>query len=437
MITRRTKIQLIVFVAITLLGCTFVGARYAQLDRVFFDRTYTVVAHLDDSGGAFVGAEVTYRGTTIGQVEDMKLTEDGVDVYLEIENEWDEIPTPRMVPGQKETPVYALVGNRSAVGEQYVELQPATTEGPYLEDGSEIPEEYTALPIPTAKLLGDISNTVNSVDREDLRTVVRELGIAFDGTGEDLAQIIDTSNSFIQTADENFELTRDLIRDTNTVLTGQLSTASSIRSFSRNLALFSGTLADSDPDLRTVIDSGSATANEVRTFIEENQVDLASLLNNLRTVSEVVVKRLDGVEHLLSIYPYVVEGGFTVVAKDPETGNFDAHFGLVLTPHAICHQGYESTDRRNPFDGSNRPLKTDVGCTEPASKSNARGGQHAPRAGADYSAPVVAEYDRKSGSLTWLDEPRTLTVPGSLTARPNGEETWKWLMLRPVGQTSE
>ncbi len=41
---------------------TFVGARYARLDRFFYDDTYTVVAHFPDSGGAFAGAEVSYRG---------------------------------------------------------------------------------------------------------------------------------------------------------------------------------------------------------------------------------------------------------------------------------------------------------------------------------------------------------------------------------------
>ena len=39
MITRRTKIQLMIFVVITLVGVTFVGARYAQLDRVLRRRT--------------------------------------------------------------------------------------------------------------------------------------------------------------------------------------------------------------------------------------------------------------------------------------------------------------------------------------------------------------------------------------------------------------
>ena len=59
MITRRTKIQLMIFVLITLVGVTFVGARYAKLDRLIYDDTYTVVAHFPDSGGIFASGLVT------------------------------------------------------------------------------------------------------------------------------------------------------------------------------------------------------------------------------------------------------------------------------------------------------------------------------------------------------------------------------------------
>ena len=78
MISRTTKIQLLVFVLITLIGVTYVGARYAQLDRLFYDDTYTVTADLGESGGIFVGSEVTYRGVTVGRVEDMRLSDSGV-----------------------------------------------------------------------------------------------------------------------------------------------------------------------------------------------------------------------------------------------------------------------------------------------------------------------------------------------------------------------
>jgi phospholipid/cholesterol/gamma-HCH transport system substrate-binding protein len=425
MITRRTKLQLLVFAVITLVGVTFVGARYARLDRVLVDQSYTVVAHFADSGGAFAGAEVSYRGVRVGEVDRLVLTDDGVDLLLDIDDDHADIPADAL----------AVVGNRSAVGEQYVELQPQSDDGPYLEDRSEIAQEHTRTPIQTDTLLTHLSETVRSVDEDDLRTVTSELGAAFGGSGEDLQTIIDSGNEFIAAADENFDVTVDLIRESNTVLRGQIASESAFRRFARDLSEFSTTVADHDQDLRTLIDDGSAGANELRRFLEANEVELGELVNNLVTTGEVVVKHLDGVEQLLVLYPYVVEGGFTVVSRSPGSGMYDAHFGMVLTnePHP-CLGGYEGTDRRSPLDGSNRPMKEDARCTEPASKSNARGAQNiqAPRAATGWSAADVA-VDPATGEVVWgRDAVARLLHPGTAAPRTLGADTWKWLYLQPL-----
>lgn len=391
MITQRTKVQLLVFVLISLLGVAFVGARYAQLDRLIFDETYEVVASFEDSGGVFDGAQVTYRGVTVGEVTDLELTRDGIDVTLSIRNEEDEIPAETR----------AIVGNRSAVGEQYVELQPEVSEGPYLEQGSKIGKDKTAIPITTTKLLTDISDLAESVDKGQLQTVVTESGKAFAGLGDDLGQLIDTQTAFIETANDNFDLTRALIRDSNTVLTTQVESASALQSFSRDLALFSQTLVDSDRDIRTVIDNGSVTATELRRFLQTNRVDLGQLINNLVTTGEIVVKHIDGVEQILVIYPYVVAGGFTVVAKDPETGQYDAHFGLIDVQKHPCTEGYDEPTRP-PQDMRDLPMDMDARCTSPASQTNSRGSQNVPdRAGAAYRSPVIGSYDYRTGQFTW------------------------------------
>ncbi|QZY29541.1 MCE family protein [Nocardioides coralli] len=424
MIDSRTKTQLLIFVIITLVGVSFVGARYARLDRLVRDDTFTVVAHFAQSGGIFSGGEVTYRGVKIGQVERMELTDDGVDLHLAIDKDHDDIPADAV----------ALVGNRSAVGEQYVELQPQSDGEPFLAEDSEIAVENTRTPIQVKTFLTNLSNTVESVDKKALRTTVTELGAAFGGTGEDLQRIIDTGNAFIEDANANFDVTTALIRDSNVVLKGQLAKASAIRNFAREMSRFTGTLAANDDDLRNVIDAGSTTANELRRFLEDNEVDLAELVNNLVTTGEVTVANLDGIEQVLAIYPYVVEGGFTVVSKSPD-GLYDAHFGMIETsePH-VCTHGYESTDRRPPQDGSNRPMNMKARCAEPATKSNPRGAQHAPRrAAADYEAPVVAYYDQGTDEVLWGDDvPAELRTPGTLAPSTFGEESWKWLFLQPM-----
>jgi phospholipid/cholesterol/gamma-HCH transport system substrate-binding protein len=439
-ITRRTKVQLVVFAIITLLGVTFVGARYAQLDRLIVDQSYTVVAHYPQSGGIFAGGEVTYRGVRVGKVSELELTKDGVDVVLEIDNEWDEIPTDTR----------ALVGNRSALGEQYVELQPnveVDKDGPFLEDGSEISE--VAVPIATEKLLADVARTVSSVDQDALRTTVEELGIAFGGTGEDLQQIIDTGNSFIETANENFDITTALIRDSNTVLRGQIDSESSLRTFANELSVFSGAMVDADEDLRRVIDSGSFTANQLRTFLEQNEAEVSDLLRNVILTGRVAVANIDGIRTLMIAYPILLEGSFTVVDKNATTGHYETHVGLImkaaredgklLTP---CYNGYEGTDKRAPQDVEDLPLNQAAKCTEPPTVSNPRGYQNLPRVKPDLdgipdsSETIIGTYDSETGEFEVSGDPtspsRTLASSDNVAPPPLGEDSWKWLYLEPL-----
>ena len=109
MITSRTKKQLLVFVFITLVGVAYVGARYARLDRLIYDSAYDVNAHFAQSGGIFTGAEVTYRGVKVGQVSDMRLTDEGVNVVLEHRQ------GRRQDPGRHARPGRQQVGGRGAV----------------------------------------------------------------------------------------------------------------------------------------------------------------------------------------------------------------------------------------------------------------------------------------------------------------------------------
>src|SRR6478609_689748 len=421
MITSTTKKQLIAFVILTLCGVSFVGARYSRLDRLFYDSTYSVNAHFEQSGGIFTGAEVTYRGVGVGQVSTMKLTDKGVDVILSINKSEDKIPEKTL----------ALVGNKSAVGEQYVELQPKQDGGPFLKDGSEIDTPDTAIPVSTTEILTNLDNLVQSVPQADLRTVVAESGAAFKDAGPSIGQIVDTSTSFIETAEANLDTTTALIKDSRVVLQTQVDKGSAIRSFSRDLALFSGTLAANDKNLRSLIDNGSATANQLRTFLQQNRVNLGQLINNLVTTGEVTVKHLKGIRQLLVIYPYVVAGGFTVAKKGVE-GKYNAQFGLVLQQDGpVCKAGYDQSEVRTPQDLKDLPMNTKAGCTDGG--KNHRGAEKTPsgRAGTAYRSPV-ATYDAKTGKVTWSDQDTSAKIAyDGGAAQLFGEDSWKWMLLQP------
>jgi phospholipid/cholesterol/gamma-HCH transport system substrate-binding protein len=414
-----------VFLLITVVGVAFVGARYAQIDKLFVDDDYTVSASFAESGGIFSGAEVTYRGQPVGRVGQLKLLDDGVQVDLDIDKKY-KIPNDLL----------AVVANRSAIGEQYVDLQPRRDGAPYLQDRSTIDRKDTAIPIDTTELLLNLDQLVNSVDKDSLRTTVRELGEALKGKGSDLQKIIDSSGKLIDIADANVLQTIKLINDGDTVLATQVASGDAIKTWAKNLALLSDTLVSSDKNLRAVIDQGSLASTEVTGLIRDNSADVAVLLGNLLTVSELTAVRLDAVEQLLVVYPAVSMGGYVVPAKNAD-GHYDAHFGLVLglTPPA-CRPGYGGTDKRVPQDVKDTPANTKAGCTaNPSSGINVRGSQNKPSPSSrDLNRTGYGVgYDPATGQAGGVAGMPDLVL-GSTGGQQEllGSDSWKALILGPV-----
>ena len=354
MITRQTKLQLLAFAVVAVLGMSYLGFKYVGLDRLVLGSGYDVSADFQDSGGIFVNAEVTYRGVAVGRVSDMKLIDDGVRVVLTMEPGADKIPADTR----------AVVATRSAVGEQYVLLQPDDDKGPFLEDGSVIPKDRTSIPVPVEQLLLNMDNLVGSLDQENLRIVVNELGQAFEGSGDDLGRLIDNGNVLLARAEQSLPQTLKLITDGQGVLDRQNASRSAIQSWAANLRLVTDTLVDIDPDLRQLVVNAPDAAAAIQQLVESAGPGLGSLVRNLDILNKVTIPRLDGVEQLLVTYPDVVSGGFTVVRND--SGTMRAHFGFVLNnndPHA-CISGYIST-AQTPSPGAvasvdTRPVTCDV-----------------------------------------------------------------------------
>jgi phospholipid/cholesterol/gamma-HCH transport system substrate-binding protein len=332
-ITRQTKLQLIAFALVAVLGMSYLGFKYVGLDRLLLGTGYDVAADFTDSGGIFVNAEVTYRGVSVGRVSDMKLIDDGVRVVLTMEPGADKIPADTR----------AVVATRSAVGEQYILLQPDDAKGPYLEDGSVIPKDKTSIPVPVEQLLLNMDKLVGSLDQENLRIVVDELGQAFAGSGDDLGRLIDNGNLLLARAEESLPQTLKLITDGQTVLDTQVASRSAIAQWASDLRLVTDTFVDLDPDLRSLVVNAPDAAAAIQQLVDNAGPGLGSMVRNLDILNKVTIPRLDGVEQLLVTYPDVVSGGFSVVRND--SGVMRAHFGFVLNsddPHA-CISGYRST----------------------------------------------------------------------------------------------
>ena len=419
MIRRTTKVQLAVFVLISLLGISYVSAEYVGLTDRLLGRSFVVSADFAESGGIFSNAEVTYRGVTVGRVGQLELAGDGVLVHLRLDGG-------TQVPAD----TVAVVANRSAVGEQYVDLQPRGDGRPFLAEGDTIPRADTETPLPVQTLLVNLDRLVNSVPRDDLETVIDELGTAFIGTGPDLRRLIENGNALTEEATAALPETIRLIEDGETVLDTQRDSGPAIKSFAEDLALLSDTLRERDGDLRGIFDNGIVAAQELEGLLRENRPAIATLLGNLLSGAQVSVARLDGLEQILVTYPVVVSGGYTVVP-----GDGTAHFGLVEeTSPKSCE--YDNP-RRSPNETSDTPAKTrNARCTAPPPGGQVRGSANAPgpsNGSASRTPSYLGGYDAQTGTVLGTDG-RPL-VMGSRGGQEQmfGEDSWQWLLLGPLG----
>ncbi|WP_051515800.1 MlaD family protein [Candidatus Blastococcus massiliensis] len=350
MIARSTKVRLVAFVTLAVVGMAYLGFTYVGLDRIVLGGSYEVSADFEDSGGIFVNAEVTYRGVAVGRVTDMKLVDDGVRVVLRID------PDAEPIPADTD----ATVATRSAVGEQYVILRPAGEGEPYLEDGAVIPQERTSIPVPVEQMLLHLDGLVGSLDEENLRIVVEELGRAFEGAGEDLGRLIDNGDLLLARAQESLPRTLDLIVDSQTVLDTQRESRSAIRQWASDLRLFTDTLVDMDPDLREIVVNAPDAGQSLQDLVDQAGPGLGSLVRNLDILNGVQIPRLDGIRQMLVTYPDAVTGGFTVVRRDAD-GVLRSHFGFVLNagdPHS-CVSGYVPSSS-TPTQGAVESVNTDA-----------------------------------------------------------------------------
>ena len=328
MIRRTVKIQLVAFVLISLIGIVYVGLNYVGIHVT--DGPYTVKLMLADTGGIFPNADVTERGVDVGRVGSMTLTRDNqVAVELRI-NHGAKIPAA----------VHATVANLSAVGEQYVDLEPTTDSGPYLRTGSVIPASATTVPLPDAQILLDLDKLVNSVDKEHLTTVIDELGKGFQDVGPALQALIDNGNALTQDAIASLPQQLKLIDDSRTVLDTQRDVAAQLKSWASSFASFSDQLRESDPALRSVLDGGVVASKQLQGLLVDNASALPTLLGNLITFQQVQQVRLPYVKAILQLLPPQVAGGFYVTP-----GDGTAHFGMVNqtatdNPQNPCTTGY-------------------------------------------------------------------------------------------------
>lgn len=323
-----------------------------------------------------MGSEVTYRGVKIGKVSRMTVHEGGLRVDLALEDEA-EVP--------KDSEVF--VHNLSAVGEQYLDFEPTTTEGPYLGEGDVITGDRAGLPVGEDVLLENLGSMIRSIDKRDLKVVVDELGLMFAGNAQPLRSMITDGQLLVAEARANQAETIALLDNAQPVLETQAANGENIRAFSRDLAALTDTLRLSDKQVRQILDDGAPAATEAEALVSGLRPVLPEFLSNTTEVTRVMAERRDGIEQLLVTFPRVISAGPTALLVDGPSGQKfgRVHLNFNSSPPA-CTDGYLPRNQWRPTSDTSFVAYYPAQCNAGA-PVNMRGMKYAPPPAGGPAAP--------------------------------------------------
>lgn len=169
---RRFAIGLVTLVVGSVIA--YVGITVQGGGELPFKDYTTVTAQFDDLGTLKPAQKVTQNGVRIGQITGIHIVGDNAEVTMRLDGE-----------RRLYRDATARIGNESALGKKYIDLNPGTRESGPL-GGNPIPPSQTG----SATSLDDVFEPFEADARRGLQTGLRELGGGFTGHAGDLQDVV-------------------------------------------------------------------------------------------------------------------------------------------------------------------------------------------------------------------------------------------------------
>jgi virulence factor Mce-like protein len=401
MLTRFVRNQLIIFTIAGIIGLVVMVLGYMQVPTLLGIGHLTVKLELPASGGLYRFSNVTYRGVEVGKVTEIKPVKGNhVEATLSL-NKSPRIPST----------LTAQVRSMSAVGEQYVDLQPRDEAGPFLQDGSVIPLQNAVIPQQVGPMLNQLNSLVSSIPQDKFGELLDESFKAFDGAGYDFGSLLDSTAKVAGDLNGVADQTRALIDDSGPLLDSQAQSTDAIRIWTHSLAGVTDQLTRNDPQIRTLLQTGSGAADEVSKLLTDIKPTLPVLLANLTTIGQIGVTYNPSIEQLLVLLPPYASAIQSVAPVNNPTGLGLGDFSATVADPPACTVGFLPPSAwRSPEDTGETDTPDGLYCKLPQDSPIAvRGARNYPCMGhPGKRAPTVQLCDDPKGFVPLVQRQHAL-----------------------------
>lgn len=322
---------------------------------------FTVTADFAESGGVFTNQEVTYRGVLVGRVGDLELNDDGVDVELLIDREWE---------GRIPAASIARIQSKSPVGEQFVNLTPSGPSEDTLEHGDLIARANTELPVDFQRLLSALDRVLADVPPEASRRVVQEFAAGLRGRGDDIGTILTSlgtlADTFADVAPEQQRLLANGTRAGAEFVRTRDAFAAALRAADKVAA----GIGDEPEELRALFAANDRVARAGIRLLARRDDDFESGIGALSDLVAFQLEQREQIEGTLGYLPgflHAVEDA-AVPWRSPDGREFyRIRVGLILdnVPTSWpCKYERPEDWERFAFEREPRPNQTSMNCIE-------------------------------------------------------------------------
>jgi virulence factor Mce-like protein len=331
----RVRLQGVAFLVVLAL---LLGLSVATYNKAFTE-VARVTLETDTAGNQLQEAsDVKVRGVIVGDVREVKASEEGATIELAIDPDYlEQIPadvTARLLP-------------KTLFGERFVSLElPEQPGQERLSDGDVIGQDRTENAIELQRVIDDTLPLLQAVHPDDLSYTLGAVADALRGRGDDLGA--------------NLAATGEYFGEINTVLPELQADISGLADFADtyegaaddllavldNLAVTNRTVVDQAEQLRRTFTVGASSANVTAGFLETNERNLISLAETSRPVLGLLAE-------YSPMYPCLLEGLSRSVPRIGETFGADGDPALNLNIQVVFPP-------RNPYQPGDQPIYADT-----------------------------------------------------------------------------
>jgi phospholipid/cholesterol/gamma-HCH transport system substrate-binding protein len=221
----------------------------------------------------------------------------------------------------------AVIVAPSVVGDRFVQLTPAYTQGPVLKDGAVLDTSRTAVPLELDDVYGSLDKLVVALGPTGankngaLSDLLAQTAKNFGGQGTQVRQTIGDFGKLSKTLDDNKDALFGSAAQLQSFVSTLAKNDSTVRDFNTSLAQVSTMLAGERGDLSAALRNLATALGDVTTFVRTNKDVLHSNIGSLNRVAKVLVKRRSELSEILNDAPLALNNLF--YAYDPNAGTLD------------------------------------------------------------------------------------------------------------------